>query len=65
MFRGFWGCALAWAGLVAGAVYGDLVILLVGTGLGLSWAAASCWVAERKLRAAKNRKLASYPPYGY
>ena len=62
MFKGFFGCALGWAGLVAAALLGDVTILVVCVGVGLALAAGSCWIAERKERAA--RKV-PYPSYRY
>ena len=62
MFRGFTGCMLGGGALVAGAVLGDITIMLFGAAAGLLLAAASCWAAERKMRAAKR---IPYPSYRY
>lgn len=62
MFRGFTGCCIMWAGLVAGGVYGSITIILVSVGAGSCLAAASCWRAARKEQAAYK---VPYPPYGY
>lgn len=59
MFKGFTGCMLAGAGLIAGAIYGSIIIMTSCFLLGAAIAATSCALAE------KTHKTVNYPSYKY
>lgn len=60
MFRGYTGCILAGAGLLAGAIYCNLIIMVSSFITGAAIAALSCLRAEKK-----QSKFIDYPSYKY